>query len=151
MADFCRQCNEEHWGKDVPKDNHGIKDNEILWLLCEGCGRTVRVLNDGTRMECNTCVFAGPGVCEREGNVVGEIGDGFVCEFWKEIKLSCQNCEKGRPNGVCIEDLARHKERCMGYRRDFEPKTCECGWWSCPGRGCGECPSCYGEHCSCGM
>ena len=35
---------------------------------------------------------------------------------------------------------------------DYEPTTCECGYWSCGGgRGCGDCPDCSGEHCECGL
>lgn len=37
----------------------------------------------------------------------------------------------------------------------YDPRsesTCECGYWSCGGgRGCGDCPDCYGEHCECGL
>lgn len=29
--------------------------------------------------------------------------------------------------------------------------VCPCGYWECGGRGCGDCPSCYGEHCECGL
>ena len=37
----------------------------------------------------------------------------------------------------------------------YDPRsesTCECGYWTCGGgRGCGDCPDCYGEHCECGL
>ena len=65
-------------------------------------------------------------------------------------KALCSNCVNGRPNGVCTLTLSTEKDVCIKYEHDPDEKTCKCGWWSCPGRGCGDCPSCYGEYCECG-
>lgn len=63
---------------------------------------------------------------------------------------SCTNCIHGRPNGVCTLTLSTEDKVCTRYEHDEDDKTCQCGWWSCPGRGCGGCPSCCGEMCECG-
>ena len=66
MADFCKQCSEKMFGKEVTdKLDFGIKENEILCILCEGCGRQVWVQNDGCRIECNLCKNAEDSVCHK--------------------------------------------------------------------------------------
>jgi hypothetical protein len=46
--------------------------------------------------------------------------------------------------------MKRHTVRCPNHEhhRDWLER-CECGWWSCIGRGCGSCPDCCGEACEC--
>jgi hypothetical protein len=71
----------------------------------------------------------------------------------KDQYLNCAQCVNSRPNGVCELDLCTHNSICDNFKDmpTGESKTCDCGYWSCPGRGCGDCPSCYGEYCECGM
>jgi len=33
--------------------------------------------------------------------------------------------------------------------QEARSSICECGYWSCIFRGCGDCPDCHGEHCEC--
>ena len=48
MADFCRQCEIEMFN---PKNltQYGILDNEVMLLLCEGCGGSVWVDKYGNK------------------------------------------------------------------------------------------------------
>ena len=84
MADFCRKCTEELFGKEfADKISMSIKDDEFLVLLCEGCGRNVRVDNKGNILECNTCANAHEGTCnDCEGENFGhttEISGDYIC------------------------------------------------------------------------
>jgi hypothetical protein len=85
MADFCKACSEDLFGRDLEKPlNFGIAKDEYLVILCEGHGRCVRVNNEGEVIECNTCDHAEDGVCWGKG--YGEIkGDG-CCENWEKRK-----------------------------------------------------------------
>ena len=88
MADFCKQCTQKLFGKELSdKLDMGIKKDEFIVLLCEGCGRNVRVLNDGYRAECNTCSNGYEGVCndcygENFGHTT-EIAGSDVCQNFK--------------------------------------------------------------------
>lgn len=70
-----------------------------------------------------------------------------------EDPVFCSDCVNARPNGVCVLDLCTHDKVCANFKQmpEGESKTCECGWWTCGSRGCGDCPDCYGEYCECGM
>jgi len=74
MADFCGQCSEKLFDKiyDVPN----IEDDEIVSILCEGCGKTVFLDNSGYRIGCQCCIYGDEGVCE----FAGEISDDYFCE-----------------------------------------------------------------------
>lgn len=50
MADFCRQCEVEMFNPNNPT-TYDILDNEVMLLLCEGCGGYVWVDKYGNK--CN--------------------------------------------------------------------------------------------------
>jgi hypothetical protein len=66
-------------------------------------------------------------------------------------ELECSECVNGRPNGVCELTLCTHEEVCDQFEMREGDGRCECGWWSCGSRGCGDCPDCCGEYCECGF
>jgi len=48
MAEFCKKCTEELFGIEAAQTiNMGIKEDEITTMLCEGCGKTIWVTNNG--------------------------------------------------------------------------------------------------------
>jgi RNase P subunit RPR2 len=77
MADFCGQCSEKLFGKIDYKPQ--IKDDEVVSMLCEGCGKAVFIDNSGYKVGCQFCIYGDEGVCE----FAGEIGDDFFCEKFK--------------------------------------------------------------------
>jgi hypothetical protein len=60
---------------------------------------------------------------------------------------TCHVCESARAEGEYISPTYHHGLAEGFYRSE----RCACGWWTCGGRGCGDCPDCYGEHCECGL
>jgi len=70
-------------------------------------------------------------------------------KFMDENTNTCHGCEHRRPNGVCELTLSTNKEACDQYCAAEGDKVCNCGYWSCGGRGCGDCPDCCGEVCEC--
>jgi uncharacterized CHY-type Zn-finger protein len=88
MADFCRKCNEELFGHDfADKITYDIPKDSYLILLCEGCGRNVRIDNKGNILECNTCIFGDEGTCNNCYGVEGsttEIAGGDICQNFKK-------------------------------------------------------------------
>lgn len=38
MADFCKECSEEIFGEDLGDLTDLCKENEMISVLCEGCG-----------------------------------------------------------------------------------------------------------------
>ena len=80
MAEFCGQCSEEIFGKIDYKLN--IKDDEVVSMLCEGCGRYVFIDNSGYRVGCQFCVEGNEGVCQ----FAGEISNDYFCEKFKRRK-----------------------------------------------------------------
>jgi hypothetical protein len=87
MADFCKQCTIYLFGKEFTnKLLFDIEDDEYVKILCEGCGRTVRVMNDGFRIECNTCIYGSEGTCDNCYGVEGhttEIAGAGICGNYK--------------------------------------------------------------------
>jgi len=86
MADFCRRCSEELFGKEYADSILiDIEDDEFLILLCEGCGRNVRVDNKGNVLECNTCIYGNEGICDNldgiEGYITEIAGEGICKNF----------------------------------------------------------------------
>ena len=63
---------------------------------------------------------------------------------------TCFDCGNSRPNGVCLLTLSTEPVICGSFVKATKDKTCDCGWWTCGTRGCGDCPDCYGEVCECG-
>jgi hypothetical protein len=65
--------------------NFGVGKDEYLFLLCEGCGRNVRVDNEGNILECNTCKFGNEGTCNNcqgvEGHITEIVGKGICGNF----------------------------------------------------------------------
>lgn len=59
----------------------------------------------------------------------------------------CQICQTARQRGEYISPTYHHGEA-EGF---FRSKVCDCGFWTCGGRGCGDCPDCLDEHCECGL
>jgi len=52
MADFCKECSIRVLGEDFG-DLAGIADkNEIVWVLCEGCG-FIYIDSEGKKIESN--------------------------------------------------------------------------------------------------
>ena len=50
MADFCQECSIRVWGEDM-KDLVGLcKENEMLRVLCEGCGYYIWVDSNGKKL-----------------------------------------------------------------------------------------------------
>ena len=43
MADFCKECEIDVLGVTENFTTYDIKDNEVMLLLCEGCGGSVWV------------------------------------------------------------------------------------------------------------
>lgn len=81
MAEFCGQCSEEMFGEVYYKPN--IKDDEMICILCEGCGKKVWIDNSGYRIGCQFCIYGDEGVCE----FAGEIANDYFCEkFNRRIK-----------------------------------------------------------------
>lgn len=60
---------------------------------------------------------------------------------------TCSVCEAARAEGEYISPTYHHGIAEGFYRSE----RCACGYWECEGRGCGDCPSCYGEHCECDL
>jgi hypothetical protein len=60
---------------------------------------------------------------------------------------TCNVCESARADGEYISPTYHHGLDEGMYRSE----RCACGYWECEGRGCGDCPSCYGEPCECGL
>jgi hypothetical protein len=65
-----------------------------------------------------------------------------------EKSIKTCNCEE-----VCLfidppdyVNPTYHHGKAEGLHRS---EVCPCGWWTCGGRGCGDCPDCYGEKCEC--
>jgi hypothetical protein len=86
MADFCRKCTEELFGSEfADKITYDIPKDSYLILLCEGCGRNVRVDNEGNILECNTCKFGNEGTCNNcqgvEGHTTEIVGKGICSNF----------------------------------------------------------------------
>ena len=78
MADFCGQCSEALFGElCLTKPN--IKDDEILNILCEGCGKMVWIDKSGYRIGCQFCIEGDEGVCQ----FAGEISNDYFCEKFK--------------------------------------------------------------------
>ena len=59
----------------------------------------------------------------------------------------CHVCEAAKAEGKYVSPTYHHGLAEGFYRSE----VCPCGYWECEGRGCGDCPSCYGEHCECGL
>jgi len=74
MADFCRQCSEELFDDFYDKPN--IKHDEVVSMLCEGCGKKVFIDSSGYRIGCQFCIYGEEGVCE----FAGEISNDYFCE-----------------------------------------------------------------------
>lgn len=45
MSDYCKQCNESIFGED-----YGDFKGETGWVLCEGCGESIKVDLEGKRI-----------------------------------------------------------------------------------------------------
>ena len=39
MSEWCKKCHHDMWGDDVEYERFNIKDNEVINILCEGCGQ----------------------------------------------------------------------------------------------------------------
>jgi len=105
MADFCKQCTKELFGEEASKSlNFGIKDDEYTTILCEGCGRNVRVQNDGHRIECNTCQHGDEGVCMNvSGDNYGhqtEISGDWCCSNYERISEDSIKSDTGELFGT---------------------------------------------------
>lgn len=60
-----------------------------------------------------------------------------------------KDCRFFRPkNGRCYfgNVVCKQTKECDNYESKYT-----CGWWSCGSRGCGNCPDCYGEVCTCNI
>jgi len=54
MADFCRECHEDLFGKDCTNHCFDVKlchEDEMVPLLCEGCGIYIFVDCDGNKLK----------------------------------------------------------------------------------------------------
>jgi len=54
MADFCRECHEETFGKKLTDAIYSMKlckEDEMVPILCEGCGEVVFVDWDGRKVK----------------------------------------------------------------------------------------------------
>jgi len=64
---------------------------------------------------------------------------------------NCEICQEARQLGQTefgtkyVSPTYHHGLAEGFYRSPVHP----CGWWTCGGRGCGDCPDCYGEQCEC--
>ena len=51
MADFCKECHDETFGKDCENPISGLcKEGEATTILCEGCGEYVWVDYKGKKI-----------------------------------------------------------------------------------------------------
>ena len=91
MADFCKACSNDMFGPEITSLlDYGCAEDEVTLIICEGCGRNVWVKKDGTRVECNTCIYPDSSVCTNckgiEGQITEIAGDGS-CGNWEERKI----------------------------------------------------------------
>ena len=79
MADFCNKCNLELFGRT---EKFNIKRNEVLQILCEGCGKVMYIDYTGFQVACQFCINGDEGVCY----YAGEISNDFFCKKFKRRK-----------------------------------------------------------------
>jgi len=54
MADFCRECHEDLFGKECTDAVYSIKlckEDEMVLMLCEGCGEVIWVDMNGKKLK----------------------------------------------------------------------------------------------------
>lgn len=59
----------------------------------------------------------------------------------------CKVCNQARAEGHYVSPTYHHG-LAEGFYRSV---VCDCGFWTCGGRGCGDCPDCLGERCECDL
>lgn len=65
MADFCKECAIKTWGQDTGDVAGLCKEDEMVSVLCEGCGGYIMVDHTGQRIE-------EQGIQRIDGSFVGE-------------------------------------------------------------------------------